>query len=78
MLQQAVSKQTALSIKNAQANDNKYLDLMRKKGIKVHMFTTQELKPIMKAFQATWPQLNATKGKALMDEFRTEMQKISQ
>ena len=78
VLQQAVSKQTALSIKNAQANDNKYLDLMRKKGIKVHMFTTQELKPIMKAFQATWPQLNATKGKALMDEFRTEMQKISQ
>lgn len=77
VLQEAVNKQAALSIKNAEANDKKYLDLMRKKGIKVHTYTTEQLRPLMNAFAATWGQLDQSKGKALMDEFRVEMKKIS-
>ncbi|MDO5115510.1 MAG: TRAP transporter substrate-binding protein DctP [Synergistaceae bacterium] len=77
VLQEAVNKQAALSIKNAEANDNKYLDLMRKKGIVVHTYTTEELRPLMEAFAATWSQLDSSKGKELMDEFKREMKKIS-
>lgn len=77
ILQEAVNKQTALSIKNAQANDKKYLDLMRRKGIQVHMYTTEQLRPMTKAFEATWGQLDQTKGKQLMSDFRKEMKKIS-
>ncbi len=77
VLQTAVSKQAALSIKNARANDKKYLDLMKKRGIKVHMYTTKELKPLMNAFMSTWGQLDQTKGKDLMTEFKKEMKKIS-
>lgn len=78
ILQAAVSKQAALSITNAKANDRKYLELMKKKGIKVHMYTTEELQPMMDAFAATWSQLDESKGKGLMDEFKKEMKKISQ
>ena len=77
VLQEAVSRQAALSITNARANDQKYLDLMKKKGIQVHMYTPKELKPMMDAFAATWGQLDQSKGKALMDEFKKEMKKIS-
>ncbi len=77
ILQEAVSKQAALSITNARANDQKYLDLMKKRGIQVHMYTPKELKPMMDAFASTWGQLDQSKGKELMDEFKREMKKIS-
>ena len=77
VLQQAVNKQAAQSITNAKANDQKYLDLMKKKGVQVHMYTPKELKPTMDAFAATWSQLDQSKGKELMDEFKKEMKKIS-
>lgn len=77
VLQQAVNKQAALSITNAKANDQKYLDLMKKKGVQVHMYTPKELKPMMDTFASTWNQLDQTKGKDLMDEFKKEMKKIS-
>ena len=32
---------------------------------------------MMDAFAATWGQLDQSKGKALMDEFKKEMKKIS-
>ena len=77
IVQAAVSRQAALSIKNARANDQKYLDLMKKKGIQVHMYTPKELKPLMDAFASTWNQLDQTKGKQLMSEFKIQMKKIS-
>lgn len=77
ILQAAAAKMAANSIKTAEANDMKYLDLMRKKGIKVHMYTPKELKPIMDAFASTWGKLDETKGKDLMAEFKTEMKKIT-
>lgn len=77
VLQAAVNKQTALSIKNAEANDKKYLDLMTKRGIKVHTYTPEQLRPMMKAFSNTWGKLDDTKGKALMSDFKNEMKKIT-
>lgn len=77
VLQEAASNMAAHSIKAARENDEKYLKLMEKRGIKVHMYTPQELKPMMDAFAATWNQLDATKGKDLMDEFKKEMKKIT-
>lgn len=73
----AAEKMAAKSITTAQKEDQKYLDLMRKKGIKVHMFTPQETKPMFDAFAETWKKLDSTKGKELMAEFKTEMKKIS-
>lgn len=50
-------KYTLLSIDNAKAEDNKYMDLMRKKGIKVFTYTEAELKPIKDACIGVWPEL---------------------
>ncbi|MDL2298858.1 TRAP transporter substrate-binding protein DctP [Synergistaceae bacterium OttesenSCG-928-D05] len=77
ILQDAVNKQAAKSIVDAKKNDDEYLALMRAKGITVHMYTTEELQPLMNAFANSWSKLDSTKGKDLMDEFRTEMKKIS-
>ena len=77
VLKAAVAKQTAMSIKNAEANDKKYLALMEKKGIKVHTYSTKELQPMMKAFSSTWGKLDQSKGKELMNDFKKEMKKIS-
>lgn len=77
ILQEAVNKQVALAIKNARANDEKYLDLMRERGIQVHTYTTEELRPMTEAFMKSWEKLDKTKGKELMDEFKVEMKKIS-
>lgn len=77
IIQDAVKKQAAKSIMDAEKNDNKYLGLMRTKGINVHTYTTEELQPLMNAFANSWNKLDSTKGKGLMDEFRIEMKKIS-
>lgn len=77
ILQEEVSRQAAKSITEARANDEKYLELMRKKGITVHTYTVEELQPLMEAFADSWSKLDLTKGKDLMDEFRVEMKKIS-
>ncbi len=77
IIQEAVGRQVLLAIKNAEENDKKYLDLMRKRGIQVHTYTPEELKPLNEAFIATWGKLDATKGKELMDEFKREMKAIT-
>lgn len=77
ILQEAVNKQTTKSITDAQKNDEKYLELMRKKGIVVHTYTTAELQPLTNAFQASWNKLNESKGRQLMEEFKAEMEKIT-
>jgi ClpP class serine protease len=49
------------------------MDLMEKKGIEVHTYTKEELKPIMKASATTWTELEKNMTKELMDEFRKEL-----
>lgn len=77
ILQAAVSRQTANSVADARKNDEKYLKLMKDKGIVVHTYTTSELEPLMKSFRNSWVKLNESKGKELMEEFKREMDKIS-
>lgn len=66
-----------LSIRTQRPMTKNISNLMRKKGIKVHTYTTEQLRPLMDAFAATWGQLDQSKGKELMDEFRKEMKRIS-
>ena len=69
-------KYTLKSIDNAKAEDNKYMDLMQKKGIKVYKYTEDELKPIKKACVTTWEELGKRgMGKELMAEFKQHLGK---
>ena len=68
----AVTKVAAKSIDQAKKDDAHYMDLMRKKGIKVFTYTDKELAPIQEAISKSWVKLEANMGKDLMDEFRKQ------
>ncbi|MCR5335689.1 MAG: TRAP transporter substrate-binding protein DctP [Synergistes sp.] len=69
-------KYTLKSIDNAKAEDEKYMDLMQKKNIKVFRYTEKELEPIKQACVATWPELGkGGVGVDLMNEFAKEVSK---
>ena len=57
VFQDVAKKYTLLSIDNAQKEDNKYMDLMKNKGIKVYKYSEAELKPIKAACITTWEEL---------------------
>ena len=67
-----LSKVAAKSIDQAKKDDARYMDLMRKKGIKVYTYTDKELAPIQAAISKSWVKLEANMGKDLMDEFRKQ------
>ena len=70
-------KYTLLSIDNAQAEDEKYMDLMEKRGVKVFRYTEEELRPIKEACMATWEEMGkAGVGVELMKEFREKMSEL--
>ena len=69
----AAAKMAAKSIGVAQKDDEKYMDLMKKQGIKVYTYSETELLPIQKAVAATWDKLSATMTKEFMDEFIKEL-----
>ncbi len=73
IIQDAFTNATLKSIDNAKSEDEKYMDLMRKKGIEVFTYTDEELKPISEACAATWPKLEEKMTKELIDEFRKEL-----
>lgn len=73
IIEEILAKATIDSINNAKELDTHYMDLMEKKGIKVHKYTKEELAPIMKACATTWPKLEKKMSKELMDEFRKEL-----
>ena len=73
IIQEVINKATARSIVNAKAEDDKYMDLMRKKGIKVFTYKQSELTPLAEACATTWPKLEKNMTKQLMDEFRKEL-----
>ncbi|MEA4872685.1 MAG: C4-dicarboxylate ABC transporter substrate-binding protein, partial [Synergistaceae bacterium] len=56
----------------AKKDDALYMDLMRKKGIKVYTYTDKELAPIQEAISKSWVKLEANMGKDLMNEFRKQ------
>ena len=73
---EVAKKYTLLSIDNAQKEDNKYMDLMKKKGIKVYKYSEAELKPIKAACITTWEELGK-RGMTpeLMAEFKKNLAK---
>ena len=73
---EVAKKYTLLSIDNAQKEDNKYMDLMKKKGIKVYKYSEAELKPIKAACVTTWDELGK-RGMTpeLMAEFKKHLSK---
>ena len=73
ILQQAINNLAAKSIVIAKQTDEKYMQLMRDKGIKVYTYSEKELVPIAKASASTWPMLEKKMTKELIDEFRKEM-----
>lgn len=76
VFQEVVNKYVMISIDNAEKEDAKYMDLMRKKGIKVFTYTEKELQPIQEANVASWPKLaESSLTKELMDEFTANIVK---
>ena len=73
---EVAKKYTLLSIDNAQKEDNKYMDLMKNKGIKVYKYSEAELKPIKAACITTWEELGK-RGMTpeLMAEFKKNLAK---
>ena len=73
---EVAKKFTINSINTAQKEDNKYMDLMKKKGIKVYKYSEAELKPIKAACVTTWDELGK-RGMTpeLMAEFKKNLAK---
>lgn len=69
----SVARMAAKSITVARDDDNKYMDLMRKQGIKVYTYSEKELLPIQQAVAVTWSGLSSTMTKEFMDEFSKEL-----
>lgn len=76
IIQEIAKKYTLLSIDNAQKEDNRYMDLMEKKGIKVFKYSEEQLKPIKEACITTWDELGK-RGMTpeLMKEFKENLGK---
>ena len=65
---------TLNSIDNAKSEDEKYMKLMEKKGIKVFRYSEAQLKPIQAACVGTWEEVGkAGTGVELMKEFKQHM-----
>ena len=65
---------TLKSIDNAKSEDEKYMKLMEKKGIKVFRYSEAQLKPIQAACVGTWEEVGkAGTGVELMKEFKQHM-----
>lgn len=72
-IKEILSRATVQSIEKAKETDAHYMELLRKKGVKVFTYTKEELTPIMRAAASTWPKLEKNMTKELMDEFRKEL-----
>ncbi len=75
VISQIMADATTKSVEAAEEVDKYYMDMMTKKGIKVHTYTKEELTPLMEAIIASWPKLEKNMTKELMDEFRAAFAK---
>lgn len=66
-------KYTNISISGAKAEDEKYLKLMEKKGIKVYRYTEKDVLPLAKACYNSWDKLSTEMTPQLISEFKKEM-----
>lgn len=69
-------KYTLKSIEDAESEDNRYMALMQKKGIKVFKYSEAELRPLKEACITTWEELGKRgMTKELMVEFKKNLGK---
>jgi TRAP-type C4-dicarboxylate transport system substrate-binding protein len=67
-------KYTIKSIENARSEDERYMKLMEKKGIKVYRYNEEQLKPIKAACVSTWELIGKRgAGVELMKEFKQHL-----
>lgn len=76
IIQAIARKYTLKSIDDAQSEDNRYMALMEKKGIKVFKYTEAQLKPLKEACISVWDELGKRgMTPALMKEFKANLGK---
>lgn len=76
IIQAVARKYTLKSIDDAQSEDNRYMELMEKKGVKVFKYTEAQLRPIKEACITTWDELGKRgMTKDLMREFKENLGK---
>ncbi|MDL2263936.1 TRAP transporter substrate-binding protein DctP [Synergistaceae bacterium OttesenSCG-928-I11] len=68
IIEEACARTSVLSVQNAERDDNAAMELMKKQGIEVNVYTAEELSAIREAVIASWPKLNGTWGKDFVDE----------
>lgn len=73
IIAETVAKYAEKSLANAKKDDEKFMDLMSKKGIKVFKYSEKELLPIQKAVSSTWDKLSDTMTKPFIEEFKKEL-----
>lgn len=70
------AKYTLKSIDDAEKEDNRYMALMEKKGIKVFKYTEEQLQPLKQACISTWDELGKRgMTQPLMKEFKENLGK---
>ena len=65
-----VAKASAKSIEQAQQNDKRNLEQMKKNGVQVFTYSETELLPLRRAVMENWKQLEPAMGVQLMNEAR--------
>lgn len=73
ILQDVVDAATIKSIERAAENDERYMQMMRDKGVEVHTYDPEELQALAEACRSTWAQLEDKMTKELIDEFREQV-----
>lgn len=73
---EAFRMQTLKSIQDARADDEKYINLMRECGIKITLFSDQELADMANAVRENvWPKLAKSYGKDFLDNIIKSLEK---
>ncbi|MCC8177778.1 MAG: C4-dicarboxylate ABC transporter substrate-binding protein, partial [Cloacibacillus sp.] len=65
-----VAKASAKSIEQAQQNDKRNLEQMKRNGVQVFTYSEAELLPLRRAVMENWKQLEPVMGVQLMNEAR--------
>jgi len=73
ILTETIESATVKSIERAAENDEKYMQMMRDKGVEVHTYEPEELQALAEACRSTWTQLEDKMTKELIDEFRQQV-----
>ena len=77
VIEEVAGKYSKISIEQSQAEDEKYMKLLEKKGIKVFRYTKDDLKDHINACRAIWSKLGRTAGLTteLVEEFKKQLEK---